>query len=156
MEICWEDPLKSTGLKSVATINHSAVKMIFHLEQLLVIILSLDEYENGGMDTVKFHIVYAPGLIGILVNDWAALYSRGWGVGLYTRPFLGKLNLNGTKYFPRFMRFLKVLRAFTKWGLIGISVNDWAALYQRGLMLEGGGAYTGGGGLIHGTLNYPT
>ncbi len=35
------------------------------------------------------------------------------------------------------MRFLKVVGAFTKWGLIGILVNDWAALYLRGLILEG-------------------
>ncbi len=36
------------------------------------------------------------------------------------------------------MRFLKVFTAFPKWGLIGILVNDWAALYRRGLILEWG------------------
>ncbi len=36
---------------------------------------------------------------------------------------------------PRFMRFLKVLGAFAKWGLIGI-LNDWAALLEEGLYTE--------------------
>ncbi len=48
--------------------------------------------------------------------------------------------MNVTKYKPRFMQFLKVLRAFTKWGLIQNLVNDWVALYSRGL--------------VYGTLQY--
>ncbi len=58
---------------------------------------------------------------------------------IYMRAFWCKLGLNGNKYKPCVMRFLRGWRVFEKRGLIqNLALTIWAALYSRRLTVMPG------------------